>query len=105
VAVVRTGNALRLSFVKARRPLAGEIVAGRRGHLLRACGNHRRRGGDTRQCCESQPSGRRHTPPPPALGSASFFFMITLTSVGLIRSGTVQPWRSYSAMHASAKPL
>ena len=33
------------------------------------------------------------------------FFMITLTSSGLIRSGTVQPLRSYSAMHCSAKPL
>ena len=28
-----------------------------------------------------------------------------LTSSGLIRSGTVQPSRSYSAMHCSAKPL
>jgi hypothetical protein len=29
----------------------------------------------------------------------------TLTSSGLIRSGTVQPSRSYSFMHCSAKPL
>lgn len=32
-------------------------------------------------------------------------FITTLTSSGLIRSGTVQPSRSYSAMHCSAKPL
>src|SRR5262249_60703195 len=81
----RPRDPLRLIFVKARSPLAGEIVAGRRGHLLRARSNHDRRcGGDTGQCCDSEPSGRRHAPPPPALGSASFF-MITLTSVGLIR--------------------
>ena len=33
------------------------------------------------------------------------FFITTLTSFGLMRSGTVQPSRSYSAMHCSAKPL
>jgi len=33
------------------------------------------------------------------------FFRIRLMSSGLIRSGTVQPSRSYSAMHCSAKPL
>src|SRR5580700_7475008 len=33
------------------------------------------------------------------------FFITTLISLGLIRSGTVQPSRSYSAMHCSAKPL
>jgi len=33
------------------------------------------------------------------------FLRKTLTSSGLIKSGTVQPSRSYSAMHCSAKPL
>ena len=33
------------------------------------------------------------------------FFMMTLTSSERIMSGTVQPSRSYSAMHCSAKPL
>src|SRR5437762_15333 len=33
------------------------------------------------------------------------FFSTTLTSSGLIRSGTVHPFRSYSAMHFSANPL
>ena len=33
------------------------------------------------------------------------FFITTLMSSGLIRSGTVQPFKSYSAMHCSAKPL
>ncbi len=38
-------------------------------------------------------------------GNGYFFPMTMLTSSGLIRSGTVQPSRSYSAMHCSAKPL
>jgi hypothetical protein len=33
------------------------------------------------------------------------YFMILLTSAGEIISGAVQPSRSYSAMHCSAKPL
>ena len=33
------------------------------------------------------------------------FFIIMLMSSGLMRSGTVHPSRSYSAMHCSAKPL
>src|SRR5262245_52585924 len=33
------------------------------------------------------------------------FFITTLTSSGLIRSGTVHPLKSYSAMHCSANPL
>ena len=33
------------------------------------------------------------------------FLMTTLTSAELIKSGTVQPSRSYSDMQASAKPL
>ena len=33
------------------------------------------------------------------------FFITTLMSLGLMRSGTVQPSRSYSAMHCSANPL
>ncbi len=41
----------------------------------------------------------------PAHGLPPPFFIIKLMSVGLIRSGTVQPSRSYSAMHCSAKPL
>src|SRR2546426_3599006 len=33
------------------------------------------------------------------------FFIKRFTSSGLMRSGTVQPSRSYSAIHCSAKPL
>src|SRR5262245_52957049 len=33
------------------------------------------------------------------------FLITALTSLGLIRSGTVQPFKSYSAMHCSANPL
>src|SRR5262249_53698968 len=38
-------------------------------------------------------------------GVAADFFNTILTSSGLIKSGTVQPSRSYSAIHCSAKPL
>ena len=38
-------------------------------------------------------------------GARYFFFITKLMSSGLMRSGTVQPSRSYSAKHCSAKPL
>ena len=38
-------------------------------------------------------------------GLRTAFLITRLMSSGVIRSGTVQPSRSYSAMHFSAKPL
>jgi hypothetical protein len=46
-----------------------------------------------------------HRPRPSRFHPRVAFFMITFTSVGLIKSGTFQPSRSYSAMHRSTNPV
>ena len=94
VADLRTGDPFGLILVKARRPLTGEVVPG--WGCRRLPGVERQ---DRQQ--RERPDEHReapHTPP-------ETLFMMTLTSVGLIKSGTVHPFKSYSAMHASAKPL